>query len=36
MAKDNWEKLKGMNKQRDGVGVSTYDGKIYAVGGEQA
>ncbi|XP_065062029.1 kelch-like protein diablo [Rhopilema esculentum] len=33
MAKDNWEKLKGMNKQRDGVGVSTYDGKIYAVGG---
>ena len=33
MSKNKWETLKGMHKARDGVGVCSYDGKIYAIGG---
>ncbi len=33
-SKSKWETIKPMHKARDGVGVSSYDGRIYAAGGK--
>ena len=33
MTSNNWEVVQDLNTPRDGAGVCTYDGKVFAAGG---